>query len=393
MLDIFNNYELQREELLARIAHELELDQTRKDRMEQAYNKVLEVLQKDEVFFKDLELELYAQGSVRTNTTVKPINREDFDLDAVLHIYDLYNKFDPTKIYNALVRVIEADPYYKTICEKKDRCIRLNFKNGFHVDILPGCMVTEDDRERIAIPEKKLKNWSSGNPKGFGVWFLAKAQSTENFLLKSFSDSFVKAEVEAEPLPDTGFYEKTPLQRSVQLVKRYRDIYFQDKDNRVSSIVITTLMGLFYNGEESIYETINNCLSKIKSGYNTSIEAGQKFKIVNPVDEHEVFTDSWTDVHYYSFYAFVEDLYFKWEILKKGFDTSGEKYVLLFGEKLYKNSLQTQLKSLGKYSKDAAAVSSGLVLNEHAMTDKAGNINQNQGVKNERHHNFGGENA
>ena len=77
MLDIFNNYELQREELLARIAHELELDQTRRDRMEQAYNKVLEVLKKDEIFFKDLELELYVQGSVRIHTTVKPINREE----------------------------------------------------------------------------------------------------------------------------------------------------------------------------------------------------------------------------------------------------------------------------------------------------------------------------
>ena len=59
MLDIFNNYELQREELLARIAHELELDQTRKERMEQAYGNVLEVLKKDEVFF---------EGAGRTRT-------------------------------------------------------------------------------------------------------------------------------------------------------------------------------------------------------------------------------------------------------------------------------------------------------------------------------------
>jgi len=390
MLDIFNNYELQREELLARIAHELELDQTRRDRMEQAYNKVLEVLKKDEVFFKDLELELYAQGSVRIHTTVKPINREDFDLDAVLHIYDLYSKFDPTKIYNALVRVLEDDPYYSTILEKKDRCVRLNFKSDFHIDILPGCMAQEDDRERIAIPEKKLKNWSSGNPKGFGSWFLEKAESPEDYLLKSFSSSFVKAEVEAEPLPDISFYEKTPLQRSVQLVKRSRDIYFKDKDNSVSSIVITTLMGVFYDGENSIYDTINNCLSKIKNSYNKALGDGKRFKITNPVDEHEIFTDSWTEAHYKSFYGFVEDLYTKWEILKKGFDKSGEKYVILFGEKLYKSSLQDQIKTLSKYTKNPVSATSGLILNEQAKTDRQGKVNKNHGVKNERHHNFGG---
>lgn len=391
MLDIFNNYELQREELLARIAHELELDQSRRDRMEKAYNKVLEVLQKDEIFFKDLELELYVQGSVRIHTTVKPINREDFDLDAVLHIYDLYSKYDPTKIYNALVRVLENDPYYKTICEKKDRCIRLNYKSDFHIDILPGCMAEENDRYRIAIPEKKLKNWSSGNPKGFGDWFLERAESPEKHILKSFADSFLKAEVDAEPLPDVNFYEKTPLQRSVQLVKRYRDIYFQDKDNPVSSIVITTLMGLFYDKEESIYNTIDNCLSKIKNGYNRALEQGDRFKIVNPVDENEEFTDSWTEAHYKSFYAFVEDLYLKWDILKKEFNTSGEKYVMLFGEKLYRKSLQEQLKTLGKYTTNVAAGTSGLVLNDKAKTDKVGTINEHNGIKNEPHRNYGGK--
>jgi len=345
MLDVFNNYELQREELLARIAQELELDDSRRKRMEQAYSKVLEVLKKDQVFFKELDLELYSQGSVRIGTTVKPINREDFDLDTVLHIYDLYNKYDPTKIYNALVRVIEADSYYSTICEKKDRCIRLNFKNDFHIDILPGCMVTEDDRNRIAIPEKKLKSWSSGNPRGFGDWFLNLAQSPGQFMLKSFSDSLIKAEVESEPLPDTNLYTKTPLQRSVQLVKRYRDIYFQDKENRVSSIVITTLMGMFYNSEESIFETIDSVLTKIKNDYNSALEEGRRFKIMNPVDEQEDFTDSWTEAHYRSFYDFIEDLYKKWEVLKKDFDESGSDYVKLFGEGLYKRSLQSQMKA------------------------------------------------
>lgn len=388
MIDIFNNYELQREELFARIAHELELDSSRKERMEKAYGKVLEVLKKDEVFFKDLEIELYPQGSVKIQTTVKPINGEDFDLDTVLHIYDVYNKFDPNKIYNALVRVIENDSFYKSIREKKDRCVRLNFKNDFHIDILPGCMVSNDDKNRIAIPEKNLKSWSSGNPKGFAEWFNDVSSSPEQYLLKSFSDSLLKAEIEAEPLPKDA-YEKTPLQRSVQLVKRYRDIYFKDKDFKVSSIVLTTLMGQFYEKEQSIYETIDNVILKIKSRYNKALEEGKRFRVFNPVDNSEEFTDSWTDDNYVSFYAFIEDLYTKWELLKESFEKSGEEYVRLFGEGIYKKALQDQIKVLSRFSNESSVTTSGLILNDAAKTDKSGTINSKKGVKNERHYNYG----
>ena len=102
MIDIFKDYVLQREELLARIAQELQLDKTRLERMETAYNAVADVLKKDNDFFNDLEIEVYAQGSKRIGTTVKPINDEDFDLDTVLHIYDLYCNHSPEQVYNAL---------------------------------------------------------------------------------------------------------------------------------------------------------------------------------------------------------------------------------------------------------------------------------------------------
>ena len=163
MIDIFKDYVLQREELLARIAQELQLDKTRLERMETAYNAVADLLKKDNDFFDDLIIEIYAQGSKRTGTTVKPINNEDFDLDTVLHIYDPYYNHSPEEIYNALVKALEKDSYYKSIMEKKKRCVRLNYKSDFHMDILPACMPNSFERDVIKIPEKALKNWSSGN--------------------------------------------------------------------------------------------------------------------------------------------------------------------------------------------------------------------------------------
>ena len=389
-IDIFNNYELQREELLARIAQELELDNSRKEKMETAYNAVSEVLKNDPEFFEDLEIVVYPQGSAKIGTTVKPINGDDFDLDTVLHIYDKYTKHTPNGIYNALVRVLENNGNYSTIMEKKDRCVRLNYKSDFHMDILPACMQDEYDFEKIAIPERDLNNWSSGNPKGFANRFLERANSVKSYMLKTFSETLIKANVDTEPLPNE-VYEKTPLQRAVQLVKRYRDVYFEDKKYKVSSIVLTTIISENYNGEESIFDTITNTIEIIKRNYNDSIINGKRFKIFNPVDKNEEFTDSWTDNHYKNFIAFITDFHSKWNSLKDDFETSGKNYIELFGEGVYKSSLQNQIKRYSHLTKDSFTKANGIILGGSSYTDSKGQINENKGVKNESYHNFGGK--
>ncbi len=390
MIDIFQNYILQREELLARIAQELQLDRTRLDRMETAYDAVAEILKKDNEFFDGLVIEVYAQGSKRIGTTVRPINKEDFDLDVVLHIYDPYYNHTPAEIYNALVKALEKNEYYKSIMEKKKRCIRLNYKTDFHMDILPACMPNYSEKEMIKIPEKALQGWSSGNPKGFSSWFLQIANTAKEPMLRTYSSALLEAQVEAEPLPGE-LYLKTPLQRAVQLLKRHRDIYFKRRDYRVSSIVITTLAANFYEGENSIFEAIDNVLGRIKVNYNDAVSKGYRFNIMNPVNPEEDFTDSWTASHYDSFFEFVRDFYNKWQKLKSTFEFSKEDYIELFGEGTYKKSLNDQFRMFSKSTANIYAQSSGLILGGSAYTNTKGSINTNSGIKNGYHHNFGGK--
>lgn len=390
MIDIFENYALQREELLARIAQELQLDKTRLDRMESAYNTVAELLKNDEDFFEGLIIEVYAQGSKRIGTTVRPINDEDFDLDVVLHIYDPYYNHTPEQIYNALVKALEKNNYYKSIMEKKKRCIRLNYKSDFHMDILPACMPNLFEKEMIKIPQKALKNWSSGNPKGFSGWFLNIASTAQKPMLRQYADILLKAQVETEELPKE-LYLKTPLQRAVQLLKRYRDIFFQDRDYKVSSIVITTLTAQLYQAENSIFEAIDNIVLRIKTNYIEAVNKGHRFKVFNPVNSEEDFTDSWTSKHYESFYNFISDFYKKWQNLKISFETGKDDYIELFGEGIYKKSLNDQFKMFSKSTNNPLAKSSGLIIGGTAYTNSKGNINTSTGVKNGAHHNFGGE--
>lgn len=389
MIDIFQNYALQREELLARIAEELQLDKTRLERMETSYKAVFDFLDRHSKYFENFEIEVYAQGSKRIGTTVKPINKKDFDLDVVLHIYDPYYNHSPKKIYDELVKALEEHEYYKTIMEKKNRCVRLNYKDDFHMDILPACMPDYSDKQNIKIPEKSLNDWSSGNPKGYAEWFLNIANSVKMPMLKKFSKELIEAKIETEPLSDE-LYMKLPLQRAVQLFKRYRDVYFENREYPVSSVVITTLVASAYQNEDSIFDTIDNALKKIKNDYLYAINNNIRFKIVNPVNPMEDFTDFWTDKHYDSFYKFIVDFYDKWQTLKNSFETGKEDYIKLFGEGVYKKSLTQQFKVFSHLSSDNLVKNSGLIISGKAFTNSVGDINVNQGIKNEYHRNFGG---
>lgn len=391
MQDIFLTYDLQREELLARIAENLQLDDTRKSRMEQAYKAVSSLLDLDEGFFKHLLIDVYPQGSVLTGTTVKPYQGSEFDLDIVVHINKLYSSFTPAEIYNALLKKLQEDGRYKDKIEEKNRCIRINYANDFHMDILPGSIMVEGNTT-LKIPDKLLKDWAITNPKGFANWFLTRANSTSSqpVLEQYYKNLIIELKAEVQELPNDSYYLKKPLQRAVQLVKRYRDIYFSKDDTyATSSIVITTLLGLNYGGENSIYETIDNGINRIRSQFTDAISTGKKFKVENPVLSGEHFTDSWTDQHYNHFYRFIEDFHGKWVQLRSGFDKSGTAYVELFDEGIYKKSLQDQISVLSKFSQSKITRANSLILTGIAHTNSSGQLQDNGGYSNKLHHNYG----
>ena len=393
MEDIFQNYALQREELLARIAQHLQLDETRKGRMESAYRAVADMLDADQGFFRDLDVDVYPQGSVLTGTTVKPYRGNEFDLDIVVQINELYNRFSPFQIYDALLSKLKDDDRYKEKLIKKNRCVRIDYANDFHMDILPGCLAIYHDKNVLKIPDRQLRDWATSNPRGFAEWFLKRAATIRRESLLEGYYNRLKIELRAEiaDLPQDNFYTKSPLQRAVQLVKRYRDIYFADyPDFATSSVVLTTLMGLNYQGEPSIYETIDNCLIRIKNSYDSAIYNRQRFVIENPVNSAEHFTDSWTAEHYDHFYKFVTKFHEQWNALKNGFDKSGKNYIELFDEGVYRASLQEQITKLSKFSKLDSVKASSLIIAEKALTTPSGNIVKENGYRNAVHHNYGG---
>lgn len=329
MRELFQNKNVQLDDLLDRMAEALQLDKTRYELMIQHYEAIKKWIETDEAFFKPFKYELYPHGSVRTRTTVKPIGKDEFDLDIALHLKTNYNTHTPEKIYNELKRRLKEHALYNEKIELKNRCIRLNYAGDFHIDILPGIQENEWDENKLRVPDRILKTWVSSNPRGYAKWFLQKTNIIQFSLLAKAMGT--------ENLPSNDYENKKPLQRGVQLIKRYRDIYFQKDDTfKTSSIVLTTIAGQFYNGEESIYLTVENIVNRIL--LHTRNMSG-RIKVVNPVNSEEDFTDKWENEpgYYRAFKAFSEHLYKEWQELKKENGVIPEGKILkgLFGDELY----------------------------------------------------------
>ncbi len=329
---IIDNVAAQIDDLLDKMAEEVQLDDTRHARMKSSYEAIKNWIESDELFFKPYSFELYPHGSVRILTTVKPISKEEFDLDIAIH-FKSNMQHSPQKIYNELKRRISENDRYIKMMELKNRCIRINYAGDFHIDILPGIQENPFDNNKMRVPDRELGSWVSSNPRGYANWFIEKS----NLVSEKFS---AKAALRAEKLPIDNFKIKKPLQRAVQLIKRYRDVYFQNDDTyKTSSIILTTMAGQFYQGEESIFKAIDNIITTIN---NKIDQPYGRLKITNPVNQDEDFTDKWDkEPEYYDgFKKFVKHLYSEWQKLKIQNGVLEEGVVMkgLFGDEVFRKA-------------------------------------------------------
>lgn len=339
---IFNSRATQIDDLLDKMAEAVQLDDSRYQRMVTSYESVKNWIETDEMFFKTYHYDVYPHGSVRILTTVKPIGKDVFDLDIAIQLNSM-TYHNPQRIYEELKRCMGTYAKKHGLkLETKNRCVRLNYAGDYHIDILPGVQESMYDNNRIKVPDRELGDWVSSNPRGYADWFIGKANLVrESLLEKAFR---------AENLPVDDLKNKKPLQRAVQLIKRYRDIYFQENDTyRTSSIVLTTLAGHLYNGEESIFDAIDNIVNNILAKTNLSV----RLKVLNPVNSEEDFTDKWDDEpeYYSAFKKFVAHLDDEWQKLKmkNGVIEEGVTLKGLFGNDLLIEAQTRQTESLESY--------------------------------------------
>jgi hypothetical protein len=234
---------------------------------------------------------IYPQGSMLLGTITRLYHRNDeYDIDLVCR-RDLDKASTTqtglkTEVGKGLELFVEGRPEGTPSLEPGKRCWTLQYLlDHFHMDVLPAIPNLQRRPDGILITDRDVRTWQRSNPLGFARWFrgvMAKEWTARRAAL-------VRAGMELEDVPE--WTVKTTLQRSVQALKRHRDIYFSnDFQNRTASVIITTLAGTAYEGEADLYEVLLDIITKMPR--LVRVESGV-YVIKNPVEPHENFADRW----------------------------------------------------------------------------------------------------
>lgn len=316
------------QDFLEALSEELEINETRYEQAYERYKSLGKWLNRDASSIKKFDPSMYVQGSFAFGTAIKPYTEaEEYDVDVVCELKKLSKSVLSQKQLKQLLGE-EIDAYRRANnmqkqLEERRRCWTLNYADGaqFHMDIVPalpngaGVRLLLEQRSldatwadtAIAITDNEMDNftfltddWPRSNPKGYLEWF----KSRMSILLERRKVELAKAaNASVEDIPD--YRVRTPLQSAVMILKRHRDMMFaDDKTNRSPiSIIITTLAGHSYKGEEQIADALFSILSKMDSFV---VWDGQKYVIQNPSDPSENFADKWEE------FPERKDAFFKW---------------------------------------------------------------------------------
>jgi hypothetical protein len=317
-------------ELLKGVCNELQLSPTKYQLAVDRYEAVCHWLEAEDSMVASFHPTIYPQGSMRIGTTVKPFGRDEYDLDLVCEFQVAADTFDsPIHLLDLVEYRLRQHKAYASAIERKSRCIRLNYAREFHLDILPGYPDTDAGGTCILIPDRRSPLLFHSNPKGYSDWFDQRCALAVVILAESR-----KWMAKAEPVPEQeAAVEKAILKQVVQLLKRWRDVRYQNQCELAPiSMVLTTMAAQAYSGEQSVPQALSAILDKIVIAIERS---KPRVYVPNPANIKEDLSERWQNpAKYRAFVDGIRDFHRQWtEILSlTGIQNISKALELLFGD-------------------------------------------------------------
>ncbi|WP_168566634.1 nucleotidyltransferase domain-containing protein [Crateriforma spongiae] len=306
---------------------------------QQKYNAVGNWLAAPESKLNLLKPDIKYQGSALIETVVRPWGREEFDVDLLCILNtDRVQHPNPMAVYDLVAARLAEHATYRRLMTRKERCIELNYAGQFHLDIVPA-IPRFGLGQKLMIPDRKQKVWIPTDPFGYADWFFGRTPVT-----KMAAEQY-KARADVQPLqPAKRAKDIAPLQRTVQLMKRRRDLFFDGSEDAPKSIALTTLASKHYDGEAMCTDALLTVLTRIQEEIN---KASGILVIPNPVDRSENLGRHWNERSYARFKRFIsqflEEMH---ELLElRGWDKITEALEELFGDRA-RGAVEKYAKSL-----------------------------------------------
>jgi hypothetical protein len=269
-----------------------------------------------------LQPHVYPQGSFRLGTVIRS---DEYDLDVGCRLRTGVTKQTHTQkelkhLVGKEMEAYRAARGIKENLEEMHRCWRLPYADAlkFHLDVVPSIPEGTSRRGMLretmiqagtsyslaeavaswagAITDNRLPNydmirddWRISNSEGYALWFESRMKLAKTLVEARLYEAKT---AKVDPLPTSRW--RLPLQQSVQLLKRHRDVVFEDNPaGKPISIIITTLAAAAYRGEAELDDAMDRILSDMGEYVQSS-----KPRVPNPVNPREDFADRWGDAKY-----------------------------------------------------------------------------------------------
>lgn len=245
----------------------------------------------------DYQISIYPQGSFALGTVVRPIsNEDDYDLDIVCQFKQSYGLTAKQLKVDVMKPLLTSYKKTKKEIEEKRRCWHLEYADvpHFHMDVVPAYALATSINITDHDEEEDTYTYIGSNPSGYITWFFERCAKQRTRLYEQYIKEHKKVVAQADVENVKRRKIKTPLQRVIQILKRHRDVMFQNDDsgNKPISIIITTIAASLYNEEDNIYDALSNILSNAIKWIDQHKIDGQYF-IENPSYAGENFADKW----------------------------------------------------------------------------------------------------
>ena len=327
--------------ILEKLTEELDLTPTQYNDARGKYRAVGDWIGKPDSPLEVYSPTIYPQGSIRLGTAVKPLVRDEFDVDLVCQLQIPFS-IAPEDLKKMVGGRLRDNETYRRIIKEMNRCWQLQYAGQFHMDVLPGVPDGRRGNGCILVPDRDLQTWKESNPRGYAEWF-----DTRMIEVRKRLRAMLVAKADVQDLPD-DYQIKTPLQRSVQLLKRHRDISFQDdKENAPISIIITTLAAKAYNNSLDLYEALLDIIREMPN--QLELQNGRP-AVLNPTNPAENFAEKWQENpgRYEAFKQWLIDLRIQLDQLLQvqGLDNLANGLSPLFGTRSINTAIENYAKAI-----------------------------------------------
>ncbi|MEP2784855.1 MAG: nucleotidyltransferase [Pseudoruegeria sp.] len=225
--------------ILEEICQDLEWTASQFERARSSYEAVAEWLagSSDPLL---ASFDVYLHGSGALGTSIKPIGRDEFDVDLISFISGLGPEVAPGQLKATVGARLREHAYYTSILEEKKRCWRLDYAGAFNLDISPTIANPHCFNGGELVPDRKMRTWHATNPRAYRVLFDKRAKMIPRMTQSIIAMQKDPASVEPFPIRQSV---KGMLRRTVQLLKLHRDQHFLEIAEEVApiSVIITTL--------------------------------------------------------------------------------------------------------------------------------------------------------